>query len=197
MTGSNVIKEISAKWDALYRQANISEYRPAEVLSENAFLLPQKGAALDLACGLGANARLLAAAGLAVFAWDISAVAVEKLQHVADKQGLAIQARQCAVDKNAFSGCRFDVIVISRFLDRSLCDAIIGALNPGGLLFYQTYTREKVVERGPSNPDFLLAEGELLELFAELELIYYRENGSIGGISLGLRNEAQFIGRKR
>ncbi len=194
MTESN--SAISAKWDAVYRQGDISDYRPAEVLSENVFLLPQKGVGLDLACGLGANARLLAAAGLAVFAWDISAVAVEKLQHVADKQCLAIQARQCAVDKNAFSGCRFDVIVISRFLDRSLCDAIIGVLNPGGLLFYQTYTREKVIERGPNNPDFLLSEGELLELFAELKPIYYRENGSIGEIGIGLRNEAQFIGRK-
>ncbi|WP_431064174.1 class I SAM-dependent methyltransferase [Methylotuvimicrobium sp.] len=194
--GSNAINEIAAKWDAVYRQANISEYRPAEVLSENAFLLPQNGAALDLACGLGANARLLAAAGLSVFAWDISTVAVEKLQNDADKKGLAIQAKQWAIDKKSFSGYRFDVIVISRFLDRSLCDAIIDALNPGGLLFYQTYTREKVVERGPNNPDFLLAEGELLELFAELKPIYYREYGSIGDIELGLRNEAQFIGRK-
>ncbi|MGD7035961.1 class I SAM-dependent methyltransferase [Methylotuvimicrobium buryatense] len=188
---------ISAKWDAVYRLGEISDYRPAEVLSGNAFLLPQNGAALDLACGLGANARLLATAGLAVFAWDISTVAVEKLQDDADKKGLAIQAKQCAIDKKSFFGYRFDVIVISRFLDRSLCDAIIGALNPGGLLFYQTYTREKVVERGPNNPDFLLAEGELLELFAELKLIYYRENGSVGSIGLGLRNEAQFIGRKR
>ncbi|HBA64909.1 MAG TPA: SAM-dependent methyltransferase [Methylococcaceae bacterium] len=187
---------ISAKWDAVYRQANISEYRSAEVLTENTFLLPQKGKALDLACGLGANARLLAEAGLAVFAWDISTVAIEKLQVDTDKQGLAIQAKQCAVDKKSFFGYRFDVIVISRFLDRSLSDAIIGALNPGGLLFYQTYTREKVVERGPNNPDFLLVEGELLELFAELKPIYYRENGSIGDIELGLRNEAQFIGRK-
>lgn len=191
---SNAIK---AKWDAIYRQANISEYRPAEVLSENAFLLPQNGAALDLACGLGANARVLASAGLKVLAWDISAVAVEKLQHDADKQGLAIEARQCAIDKDSFSDYRFDVIVISRFLDRTLCNAIIGALNAGGLLFYQTYTREKVVDRGPSNPDYLLAEGELLELFAELKPIYYRENGAIGDIGLGLRNEAQLIARKK
>jgi len=35
-----------------------------------------------------------------------------------------------------------------------------------------------------------------LELFAELKPIYYREYGSIGDIELGLRNEAQFIGRK-
>jgi tellurite methyltransferase len=37
----------------------------------------------------------------------------------------------------------FDVIVVSRFLDRTLSDAIIDALKPDGLLFYQTFTRDK------------------------------------------------------
>lgn len=69
-------------------------------------------------------------------------------------------------------------------------------LNPCGLLFCQTYTREKVVEREPNDTDILLVEVELLELFADLKPIYYREDGSIGDIDLGLRNEAQFIGRK-
>jgi 2-polyprenyl-3-methyl-5-hydroxy-6-metoxy-1,4-benzoquinol methylase len=35
----------------------------------------------------------------------------------------------------------FDVIVISRFLDRTLCNAIMAALKPEGLLFYQTFIR--------------------------------------------------------
>lgn len=91
--------KLRQNWDAVYRQGEISDNRHAEVLSENAFLLPQKGRSLDLACGLGTNTRLLAAADLAVFAWDIPTVAVEKLQADADKQGLAIQAKQCAINK--------------------------------------------------------------------------------------------------
>lgn len=190
------MESITSKWDAVYYQAELEQCRVAEVLAENSFLLPQSGAALDLACGLGANARFLASAGLTVCAWDISAVAIEKLQRYADRQGLAIQARQCAADKISLLGHGFDVIVISRFLDRTLCDAIIGALNPGGLLFYQTFTKKKAFDKGPKNPDFLLANGELLKLFAELNPVYYRDNGAIGDIRFGFRNEAQFIGQK-
>lgn len=190
------METITSKWDAVYDQAELEQCRVAEVLAENSFLLPQSGTALDLACGLGANARFLAAAGLTVCAWDISAVAIEKLQRYADRQGLAIQARQCAIDKNSLLGHGFDVIVISRFLDRTLCDAIIDALNPGGLLFYQTFTHEKAFDRGPKNPDFLLANGELLKMFAGLNPVHYRDNGTIGDLCFGIRNEAQFIGQK-
>lgn len=38
-----------------------------------------------------------------------------------------------------FTECGFDVIVVSRFLDRTLGDAIIEVLKPDGLLFYQTF----------------------------------------------------------
>jgi tellurite methyltransferase len=33
-------------------------------------------------------------------------------------------------------------------------------------------------------------------MFSSLRVVFYRENGFIGNCRLGLRNEAQFIGRK-
>jgi hypothetical protein len=90
----------------------------------------------------------------------------------------------------------FDVIVISRFLDRALCNAIMAGLKTGGLLFYQTFTRNKLDQAGPSNPDFLLANNELLRLFAPLMLVYYQEYARIGDLHCGDRNEAYFIGQK-
>ena len=86
---------------------------------------------------------------------------------------------------------------MSRFLDRTLSDAIIGALKPDGLLFYQTFTREKTSRKPPNNPDYLLTENELLALFSPLRVIFYRENALIGELQRGLRNEAQFVGQKR
>src|SRR3569623_483484 len=47
------------RWDARYREAGLPG-APATVLLENAHLLPREGTALALACGLGANALLLA-----------------------------------------------------------------------------------------------------------------------------------------
>lgn len=184
------------KWDRIYSQPGHEACSPAQVLVDNAFLLPEAGEALDLACGLGANAIFLAQRGLAVTALDISSVAIEKLTAHAALQGLNINAYQQKIDCHSLAESKFDVIVVSRFLDRALSDAIIGALNPAGLLFYQTYTREKAGRHGPNNPDYLLAENELLDLFSPLRVVFYRDNGLIGNKNLGLRGEAQFIGQK-
>ena len=187
---------IEKKWDEIYaRQINPS-LQTAEVLSVNTFLLPETGTALDLACGLGANALLLAEYGLEVEAWDISVVAIEKLQNLAAKKGLEVTARQVDIQPNTLPENSFDVIVITRFLDRALSHAIITALKPDGLLFYQTCTKQKISDSPPHNPDFLLAENELLTLFSPLKVIFYQEHGLVGYMEYGERNEALFIGQK-
>ncbi|MDD5265720.1 MAG: methyltransferase domain-containing protein [Methylococcales bacterium] len=189
---------VIGKWDHVYSQHDHMRYpAAAEVLTENDFLLPSTGMALDLASGLGANSIFLAGHGLAVTAWDSSGVAIDKLTAYAVQQGLNINACQEKVMADSFTGSSFDVIVVSRFLDRTLSDAIIGALKPDGLLFYQTFTREKTSRKPPNNPDYLLTENELLALFSPLRVIYYRENALTGELLRGLRNEAQFVGQKR
>lgn len=192
-----MMEPLAVKWDRIYSQCDSDQSKPVSVLADNAFLLPKTGAALDLACGLGSNSLFLAAAGLATVAWDISAVAVAKLQAIADENGLNISACRRFIEAGCFPDNQFDVVVVARFLDRALCDAIIRSLKPGGLLFYQTFTRTKVSDQGPKNPGYLLDEHELLELFAPLRVIYYRDNGLAGDVTAGLRNEAQLIGQKR
>ncbi len=174
------------KWDARYRDSHLNASSIAEVLRQNPQHLPTQGVALDLATGLGGNALFLAARGLVVHAWDISPVAIEKLNARAQQKGLVLhtQCRDCVAAPPPPSS--YDVIVVSRFLERELCPAISDALKPGGLLFYQTYTQKKAGSRGPGNPHFLLAEGELLQLFSELQPLSYHEAA-----------EALFIGQKK
>ena len=188
-------KGLSNKWDQIYQPETMAS-EPASVLVENRFLLPKTGRALDLACGLGANALLLAQQGLTTEGWDISAVAIHKLQRQADAHALPIKTFALEIASYSFTPASFDIIVVSRFLDRSICNAIMESLKPNGLLFYQTYTQQKVSEQGPKNPRFLLAENELLHLFSALKVVYYRDNAGLGAIQQGLRNEAQFIGQK-
>jgi SAM-dependent methyltransferase len=190
------METMMSKWNSIYDQSDPVCYPAAQVLTDNDFLLPTIGTALDLACGLGANAVFLAKQGLAVTAWDISVVAIDKLTAQAVRQGLNINACQQKIEADSFTECSFDVIVVSRFLDRTLSDAIIGALKPDGLLFYQTFTREKTSPRPPNNPDYLLVCNELLALFSPLRAVFYRENGLIGNPLRGLRNEVQFVGQK-
>jgi tellurite methyltransferase len=185
------------KWNHIYSQPGQQCYTAVQVLTENDFLLPATGAALDLACGLGANAIFLAEHGLAVTAWDFSSIVIDKLTAYAVQKGLNVNACHQIITADSFTGCCFDVIVVSRFLDRALSDAIIGALKPDGLLFYQTFTREKTSPKPPNNPDYQLIQNELLALFSPLRVIFYRENALIGNQKRGLRNEAQFIGQKR
>jgi tellurite methyltransferase len=159
-------------------------------------LLPIQGNALDLASGLGGNALILAQQGLQVEAWDISSVALAKLDEQAQKQNLSIATHPCFITADRLPKNHFDVIVISRFLDRSLCNAIMAALKTEGLLFYQTFTRNKIDQQGPSNPDYLLDCNELLRLFSPLNLIFYQEFGRTGNLQHGNRNEASYIGQK-
>jgi len=189
------VSDLLRKWDRIYSDGS-QPPQTCSTLSDNQFLLPKQGSALDLACGIGGNALFLAERGLTTQAWDISGVALSKLQENAGLQGLKITTRQLEISADNLFDHRFDVIVVSRFLDRTLCNAIMDALKPQGLLFYQTFTRAKLDSQGPSNPDYLLARNELLRLFAPLFLVYYQEHAGAGELQIGNRNEACFIGQK-
>ena len=188
---------IRDKWDRIYASSTEDEPEAAEVLSNNAHLLPPSGDALDLACGLGGNALFLARRGFRVSAWDISPLAVARIASLAGRSGLKVEAQTRDVEAEPIPLAAFDVVVVSRFLARALAGPIGVSLRPGGLLFYQTFVRGKLHPAGPSNPDYLLAENELLELFASLHVVFYREDGRVGDLSFGNRNEAYFVGQKQ
>ena len=110
------------KWNARYR-AETGERQASRVLKENLHLLPVNGRALDLACGAGGNAMLLAQQGLEVAAWDNADVAIAALQDVARKRQLSIQAVVRDVETNPPAPETFDVIVVSYFLCRDIIPA--------------------------------------------------------------------------
>ena len=170
---------------------------PAEVLAQNRHLLPASGRALDLASGRGANALCLARrGGLAVAAWDNSATALATLASTARQQALHIACQRRDILRRPPEPASFDVIVVSRFLDRDLMADIKRALRQHGLIFYQTFTREKVDDRGPRNPAYLLKKNELLGFFNDWPLLYYREEGRTGDLRRGFRNQAMLIAQK-
>jgi tellurite methyltransferase len=186
------------KGDERYRQNEVtpSSSDAAMVLTQNAHLLPATGSALDLACGLGANALFMAQRGLSVSAWDLSPVAIDKLQQVAAQQDLSLQLEVHDVVSQPPQPAQFDVIVVTRFLERQLVSPLMEALKLGGLLFYQTFITDKVSDRGPDRCAYRLARNELLTLFAELRILVYREEGLVGDIQQGFRDEALLVGQK-
>ncbi|HFE37931.1 MAG TPA: class I SAM-dependent methyltransferase [Gammaproteobacteria bacterium] len=182
-------------WDSLYE--NATPIPPAEVLSENLYLLPQAGKALDLACGLAENAFLLAAHDLRVDAWDNSEVAIKRINEKANRRDLAVSAKCVDVMKVDFPENCYDVIVSCHFLEQRLTSSIVAALKPGGLLFYQTFTREKTKECGPKALAYQLKSNELLTMFSDLQLVVYREEACLGDTRQGFRDKAMMIGLKK
>jgi len=183
------------KWDKRYRTITRLA-NPPKVLAENSHLLPSCGQALDLACGLGAGAELLAKHGLRVDAWDISSIAIEQLAKTALKQELAINAQVKNVELSSLVPQHYDVILVSHFLVREMASALIDALKPGGLLFYQTFTRTAVSGNGPSNPAYRLEDNELLLLFAPLKVRFYREELALGDATKGCRDIAMLVAER-
>lgn len=190
------LSDIQRKWDARYQQPESDLPVAAEVLSQNRHLLPKTGSALDLACGRGGNALLLAEQGLTVKAQDISPVVIAQLQQTAQKLNLNIAAETCDVLATPPASGQYDVLVVSYYLERSLATKLINALKPGGLLFYQTWCQQKTPDRGPQNPDYLLADNELLTLFAGLKVRVYREEVQLGDINAGCRDVAMLVAQR-
>jgi len=123
-------------------------------------LIPAGGRVLDLACGSGRHARLLASMGYQVEAVDRDALALATLV------GLhSITTRIADLEKAPwpFDAACFDGVIVTNYLFRPRFAALIGALRPGGVLIYETFMVGNETLGKPSNPDFLLQPGELLD----------------------------------
>ncbi len=141
------------------------------------------GPVLDLACGRGRHALACVRAGCATLALDRDAEALASLVDAGRSLGAAdrgaLLCARCDIETEheipvAAGSC--GTILVFRFLFRPLAGAITAALAPGGLLVYETFTRDqRDLGYGPKRDEFLLARGELPGLFPDLEVVEYEE----------------------
>jgi len=132
---------------------------------------------LDLACGAGRHARYLAARGCSVVAVDRDEAAIANLAAVA-----GVFTRMTDLEGAAwpFAPSSFDAVVVANYLHRPLFGPIVAALRPGGVLVYETFMVGNERFGRPSNPQFLLRSGELLEAVrGPLEVVAF-EQGEVG-----------------
>lgn len=157
---------------------------PSAWLIDNADLLPREGnRVLDVACGRGRHALLLASAGFDVHAVDRNPDAIAFLRTTAERLRLSIDAEVMDLGREApppLASAAYDAVFVFNYLHRPLMPALRAALKAGGRLFYETFTTKQAERGHPKNPDFLLKDGELAQLVAPLTVLRSRE-GEVAG----------------
>jgi SAM-dependent methyltransferase len=124
------------------------------------------GEVLDLACGRGRHARACAALGHPVLAVDRDPAALRETAG----QGITTQCIDLEGEGAGlaapwpFAPGRFAGVIVTNYLHRPLFTGLAAALQPGGLLIYETFALGNEAYGKPSNPAFLLAPGELLDV---------------------------------
>jgi len=189
------------EWEEKHRaSAESGVAEPATIVRELLPILPP-GPVLDLACGTGRHSLLLAAHHQPVTAIDWSSVALDVLTKNAEAQNLSagrdpngqlsvlpkselIFAVQADLDQIELPENYFAVVLCVQYLQRSLFPAIEKALRPGGILVFETFTKEQMnLQGGPKNPAYLLEPGELRTAFPKLRTLFYRELCAQRGIA--------------
>ena len=146
---------------------------PSQWVGRWAERVPAGGRVLDVACGRGRHARLFAARGHEVEAVDRDPGVLSWLSGVAK-----VTARCADIESGAwpYEGQRFEGIVVANYLWRPLFPRLLAALASEAVLIYETFAVGNERYGRPSNPDFLLRPGELLEVVrGRLRVIAYEE----------------------
>jgi SAM-dependent methyltransferase len=152
--------------------------------------VPPRRRALDIAMGRGRHARLLADTGYSVFGvdWQIDAVR-DATAHAGRGR---LHAWVADLTSHPLPHEAFELIVVSRYLQRDLFPAIAAALVPGGVIVYETFTtHQRALGWGPKSPDHLLEPGELQTRLRDAGLIELFSEETVAPEAV-----ARFVGRR-
>ena len=136
-------------------------------------LISARGRVLDLACGSGRHACYLRKLGWRVTAIDRDEALVASLQGLEgiDARLADLESQPWPLDREVFDG-----VVVINYLHRPLLAKLISALAEGGVLIYETFAMGNEQYGRPSNPEYLLRRGELLEWIApQLQVVAFEQ----------------------
>lgn len=129
--------------------------------------LVERGPVLDVACGAGRHAVIFARRGCEVVALDREPRQIPGVNFI----------EKDLEDGSPWPlpGRRFAAIVVTNYLHRPLFPILGESLEEGGVLIYETFMAGNERYGKPSNPQFLLRPGELLQAFAALTVAGFEQ----------------------
>ncbi len=140
-------------------------------------LIARGGPVLDLACGGGRHVRYLCGRGHAVVAVDVDLAGVADL---AGQDGVELVAADLERSEPwPLTGRRFAGVVVANYLWRPLFPDILGAVDDGGVLIYETFAAGNEAYGKPARPEYLLRPGELLSVVGAPFRIVAYEHGYV------------------
>lgn len=132
--------------------------------------------ALDVAMGRGRHAVPLARAGFRTFGVDVKLEAVREAIAAGRQAGASICGWCADLTQHPLPRGRFDLVLVSRFLQRDLFSDLRATVAPGGVAIYETFTTaQRALGRPPTSPDHLLEPGELRRQFDGFDVLFYEE----------------------
>lgn len=167
----NILRVRSAATLASRMASHAFDLPPSSWVRQWLDCIPPGGTVLDLACGSGRHARLLASMGFEVEAVD------RDIALFADPPS-RVKLTQADLESAPwpYPGRRFAGVVVTNYLHRPLLPVLVDSLEPRGVLVYETFARGNERFGKPSNPAFLLEPGELLEaVHGKLRVLGYED----------------------
>jgi len=150
---------------------NITNQAPSPWISRFSSLA--QGPVLDVACGAGRHAALFAGLGFQVTAVDRDLSRLGDLRDHANIAALEVDLETEPAPWRPDPGV-WGTVVVANYLWRPLMPVLVSALAPGGVILYETFAVGNGKYGKPSNPDFLLRPGELLDAVSgQLQVLAY------------------------
>ena len=146
---------------------------PSEWVRHWTHLIPAGSRVLDLACGSGRHMQWLQQQGLQVLGVDRDSGALQAASAFGEVLQADLENQTWPLTGQSFGG-----IVVTNYLWRALWPDLLAALQPQGVLIYETFALGNQSVGKPSNPDFLLRHGELLRVCGGLRIVAYEDGFS-------------------
>ncbi|NWF93302.1 MAG: class I SAM-dependent methyltransferase [Syntrophaceae bacterium] len=171
------MKSDQKRWDERFKGKEFAFGKEANPFLRRHMALLPKGKALDIAAGEGRNAVFLALHGFDVDAVDISSIGLKKARELAEEMGVRIHTIHADLDTYDIKEGQYDLITNFYFLRRSLIPKIRKGLKRGGRVIFETYTldQRELGTGGPKQAKYFLKPNELLRLFRDFRILFYRE----------------------